>query len=93
MAIVPTSHFVLAGTSICLPCEPTGVIPIDPGATVTWNKDGTIIVNSERISINTNRSLCISEANPNDSGTYGCVVSHILYPSTITVSGKCNIEK
>ena len=85
--IVPTSHFVFPGSSMCLHCHSGR---IGSGASVAWTKNGHFIpeTGSPRITPFSNGTLCIANTQFSDGGNYTCHRSGLIQSWSLSVIGK-----
>lgn len=97
--VSPSSTSVDEGEALQLFCIHGGSLP---AAEITWTLDGTAIVSSSRISIQslelsgtdppqTSSSLYISSAEPSDGGGYLCEARNSLLPDTVVTSNEGSV--
>ncbi len=78
---VPSDVVVAIGSQAQFSC----VFTSPNAASVSWNKDGTTLLPSERIQIS-NAGLTIEQTQDGDEGTYSCVVTDLVDSETDTRS-------
>ena len=97
--VSPSSTSVDEGEALQLFCIHSGSLP---AAEITWTLDGTAIVASSRISIQslelsgtdppqTSSSLYISSAEPSDGGGYQCEARNHLLPDAVVTSNEGSV--
>ena len=83
---MPTSHFVLSGSSLCMPCS--SVDERRPTrSSVEWTRDEESLQLTERLRIADDGSLCINNAAMTDAGNYTCYMFGDPYPHQLSVIG------
>jgi Bacterial lectin/Immunoglobulin domain len=74
---IPTSQFVLAGTTLVLQVDVGGTAPIN----YQWQKNGVNLTDGGRITGSRSNILTIAFATPGDSGNYQLLASNSIPPA------------
>ena len=82
---VPSDVVVAIGSQAQFSC----IFTSPNSASISWSKDGTTLIPSERIQIS-NTGLTIAQTQEGDEGTYSCIVTDLVDSETDTRSADLN---
>ena len=78
------TYYMLYGTNKTFNCKARGV----PTPKITWHRNGTLLKNGERISVDTNGTLRLKSVTEEENGLYSCLAKNLA----TTIESKATIS-